>query len=166
MTEKLRYVCLISLITMLAACGGGGGGGGGSSSSSGSSNNSGSQPPSGSHRAGEDCMSSGCHDGTSAGDQFYAAGTVYGSGSALANATVRLYISNTNSLSAAMTTDSNGNFYSLDPVDGLFTGMGLVSGTDVEIQGSGGARTTMPGLVTNGSCNSCHGDSVGRINAR
>jgi hypothetical protein len=163
MTQKFKYVCLISLVTILAACGGGGG----SSSGSGSSNNSGSQQPSGSHNAGQDCMSSGCHDGTDVGERFYAAGTVYGSGtSALANATVRLYISNTNSIAAAMTTDSNGNFYSLDPVGGLFTGNGLVSGTDIEIRGPGGALTTMPGLVTNGSCNSCHGDSVGRINAR
>lgn len=161
MAQKFKYVCLISLLTMLAACGGSSSGG------SGSSNNSSSQQSTGSHNAGQDCMSSGCHEEGGAGDRFYAAGTVYGSGSSpLANATVRLYIHNTNTIAATMPTDTSGNFYTLDPVSGLFTGNGLVTGTDVEIQGPGGALTTMPGLVTNGSCNSCHGDSVGRINAR
>ncbi len=166
--QKFNSLLIIGCIALLTACGGGGGGGGGGGSdTSDSSDDTAEQLPSGSHRAGENCMSSGCHAAGGAGDRFYASGTVYRSGSTpLVDASVRLYIHNTNTLVAEMPTDANGNFYSLDPVDGLFVGMGLVSGTDVEIRGPGGALTNMPGLVTEGSCNSCHGNTVGRITAR
>lgn len=163
MRQKIIYFCLISFFTLLSACGGGGGNG----NDSGSSQSGGAQSQSGSHNAGQDCMSSGCHDDGGTGSRFYAAGTVYQSGTtAQSNATVRLYIHNTNTLAASMDTDSNGNFYTVDPVDGLFTGGGFVSGTDVEIEGPTGTLTTMPGLVTNGSCNSCHNASVARITAQ
>lgn len=139
---------------------------GGSDGDSGSAGGNGSSSQNTSHRAGEACMD--CHKlGGSAETAaiFASAGTVYQSnGSAQANARVNLFIHGTNTLSASMTTDDSGNFYTSTAVDGLFTGGDLVTGVDVNIEGPGGERN-MPGTVTNGNCNSCHGQSVGRITA-
>ncbi len=138
------------------------GGAGQSSSSSSGGSSSGSS----SHYAGENCMSGGCHDGTSNADTFTVGGTVYRSGGgANTNAEIRLYIHNTNTLSISLNTDNSGNFYTTEVVDGLVDGSGqLVTGVDVEIHGNNGIAT-MPGLVTNGACNSCHGQSNGVIRA-
>ncbi len=138
--------------------------GAGLSSSSSSSGGSGSA--SGSHYAGENCMSGGCHDGTSTAEAFTVGGTVYRSGGgANTNAEIRLYIHNTNTLSISLMTDASGNFYTTDAVDGLSDSSGqLVTGVDVEVHGNNGI-STMPGLVTNGACNSCHGQSNGVIRA-
>ncbi|WP_045855845.1 hypothetical protein [Teredinibacter purpureus] len=158
------WVCTLSLSVVLSACGGGSPSGNDNENTMSSSSSSSSEPAlAGSHNAGQDCMQSGCHAANSAGPEFRAAGTVYQSGGvALVNAVVRLYIHNTNTLSAELQTDGNGNFFTSMAVDGLFTGGDLVTGVDVEVEGRDGIRT-MPGLVTNGSCNSCHGSSVGAI---
>lgn len=150
------YLCCMSV---LQACGGGRSGDNGTEASG----NSGPGLKT-SHRAGEKCMD--CHVvGGSAETAaiFSAAGTAFKSdGSVQTDATIKLYIHGTNTLAASIATDDSGNFYTSTPVDGLFTGNGAVTGVDVEAAGPGGSRN-MPGLVTNGNCNSCHGDSVGRI---
>jgi len=117
-----------------------------------------------SHNAGTNCMSSSCHvqGGTGVG-VFTTSGTVYKSnGSVQPGATVVLYLSGTNTIVASMETDDSGNFYTTQTIDELFTGNGFVSGVDVEVRGPGSTRT-MPGVVTEGACSSCHGVSQGRV---
>lgn len=160
MPYRVRVFLVVLLFSSLIACGGGGGGGDGSTGGSpGGSNN---KPTS--HNAGQNCMN--CHRVGGAAENvaiFNAAGTVYQSnGSVQTNATVKLYISGTNTLVADLETDGSGNFYTTEYVDGLFYGMGFVSGVDIEVHGPGGIRT-MPGLVTEGACNSCHGNTNGNI---
>ena len=153
----------IALALQLAACGSGGDAGTTPVDVNSSTSATNSSQSTGSHNPGQACMNSGCHDGTNNAEQFTAAGTIYtSSGVAQSNATVRLYVHNTNTLSLTANTDGSGNFYTTQAVEGLSTGNGLVSGVDVEVEGPGGIRT-MPGLVTNGSCNACHGVSNGRI---
>ena len=167
--RKIESIVLVGVVSFLAACGGGGGGSAmsdnsSSSSAMSSSSSSSSAQTTGSHNAGMDCLASGCHSSGGDGTEFKVAGTVYRSGGAAqTNAEVRLYIHNTNTLSAQMQTDASGNFWTTSNVDGISDGSGtLVTGVDVEVEGPGGIRT-MPGLVTNGSCNSCHGNSNGNI---
>ena len=120
----------------------------------------------GSHNAGQNCMSSSCHDGNhESAAAFTVAGTIYSSGTSIQpNATVRLYIHNTNTLVAELNTDASGNFYTSDAIDGLADGSGaLVSGADVEVEGPSGNIRTMPGLITSGACSGCHGQSNGRV---
>ncbi|MBV1882511.1 MAG: hypothetical protein KUG82_12810 [Pseudomonadales bacterium] len=117
-----------------------------------------------SHRAGENCMA--CHvDGGDAESEavFTVAGTAYKSGGGVqTQATIRLYTHDTNTVVTTLTTDDSGNFYTSDVVDGLFVGDGLVTGVDIEADGPSGT-VTMPGLITDGACSACHGDSTGRI---
>ncbi len=121
-----------------------------------------------SHNAGKDCMS--CHKTGGSGASkaiFILAGTVYKTGGAAqTQATVKLFIHDTNTLSISLTTDSLGNFYTTKAVTGLFVDGGpLVAGVDIAIDGPAASDTTMNGLVTNGSCNVCHGVSTGKITA-
>ena len=156
----------IVLALQLAACGSGGGDAETTPVNTNTSTSTASSSVSqstGSHNAGQACMNSGCHDGSNNAEQFTAAGTIYtSSGAPQTNATVRLYVHSTNTLSLTANTDGSGNFYTTQVVEGLSTGNGLVSGVDVEVEGPGGIHT-MPGLVTNGSCNACHGVSNGAI---
>ena len=170
--RKIESIVLMGVVSFLAACGGGGGGSAMSDNSSSSSvmsssssSSSSSAQATGSHNAGMDCLASGCHSSGGDGTEFKVAGTVYRSGGAAqTNAEVRLYIHNTNTpATQPMQTDASGNFWTTSNVDGISDGSGtLVTGVDVEVEGPGGIRT-MPGLVTNGSCNSCHGNSNGNI---
>jgi len=158
MLKKHSVLCTMVLALQLTACGSGG-----DSEVAPVNTSSSVSQNTGSHNAGKDCMNSGCHDGAGNAEKFTAAGTIYTStGAAQSNATVRLYVHNTNTLSLTAETDSSGNFYTTQAVDGLSTGNGLVSGVDVEVEGPGGIRT-MPGLISNGSCNACHGVSNGNI---
>ncbi len=121
-----------------------------------------------SHNPGQDCLS--CHraGGTGAVKAIFTlAGTVYKSGGAAqTQGTVKLFIHPTNTLSVSLKTDSLGNFYTTAPVTGLFVAGGpFVSGVDVAIDGPEARDTKMAGLVTNGSCNACHGISTARITA-
>lgn len=121
-----------------------------------------------SHNPGQDCLS--CHraGGTGAVKAIFTlAGTVYKTGGAAqTQGTVKLFIHPTNTLSISLKTDSLGNFYTTTPVTGLFVAGGpFVSGVDVAIDGPAASDTKMDGLVTNGSCNACHGVSTARITA-
>lgn len=162
----------------LVACGGGGGSSGdsGSSSTSASSSSTSSNSTSSSsssstsggmsntsHNAGEDCLS--CHrDGGSAPVTFTAAGTMYASGSTpQTNGTVRLYVHDTNDLIITLTTDDSGNFYATEDIPALRhdDSVGGIVGVDPVIEGPSGMTRSMPGLITNGSCNGCHGNGNG-----
>ena len=174
---------LFFLFMSLIACGGGGGGStgsGDSSSDSGANNgNDGSDNPSdnsgddggvalsSSHNAGQNCMN--CHtEGASGGAAgiFSVAGTIYSSGSTgLANATVNLYVADTNTLILTTATDASGNFYSTEEVRELTTGIGnkgnFVDGVSVEVVGPSGQRSVMSGNPTSGACSGCHFTGTG-----
>lgn len=154
---RVRVFIAILFFTSLTACGGGGGGGGGDTSKTNTKT---------SHNAGQNCLN--CHSVGGVAESaavFNAAGTVYQSnGSVQTNATVNLYISNTNTLSASLKTDGSGNFYTTEHVEGLFYAGGpFVSGVDVEVVGPSGIRRTMSGVITTGACAACHGSSRGNI---
>lgn len=165
---------LLSCGFLLAACGGGGSSSGGNSSNT-SGNTSASTASSSSvaggtvvvsasnktsHNPGTDCLS--CHK---IGGAFTAAGTIYkNSNTVNTNATVKLYVHNTNQLSANLATDKTGNIYTTEPIEGLFVaGGGLVSGVDVNVVDSVGGIHEMPGILSNGGCNGCHGVSNAAI---
>lgn len=121
-----------------------------------------------SHNAGQDCLS--CHKIGGSGASkaiFTLAGTVYKTGGAAqTQATLKLFIHATNTLSISLKTDSLGNFYTTNAVTGLFVAGGpFVTGVDVAIDGPVASDTRMSGLVTNGSCNACHGVSTTKITA-
>lgn len=81
------------------------------------------------------------------------------------NATVNLFLHNTNTLVLSVETDSSGNFYTTSEVEGLSNGSGgLVQGADVEVVGPSGERN-MPGVISSGACNGCHGNGNGVITA-
>ncbi len=146
------------LIFGLTACGGGGGGGAPAAPTVDNGQTASNKI---SHNAGKDCLN--CHKtgGIAAGNAtFYAAGTVYKSnGSVQAGATVRLYVRDTNTIVVSMKTDDSGNFYTEQPIEGLMT-----TGLNTEVEGPGGLRRTMPGVVSNGGCSVCHGNrGVGKI---
>ncbi len=173
-----RLLGALFCISLITACGGGGGGGNDNNNETSSKNSVSSASNSSangtvissrnktSHNAGQNCLS--CHSAGGAGASkaiFRAAGTVYKSANTVnTSATVKLYLHNTNNLKAELPTDKNGNFYTTETVEGLFVEGGpLVDGVDAVVIDSNGGEHTMPGLVTNGSCNSCHGASVGKI---
>ncbi len=116
-----------------------------------------------SHNAGQNCMTSGCHASGGNGPTFTVAGTVYRSGgsSPLAQATVKLYRPGTNEVLLQLVSDSLGNFYSQQAVDGLNDGTSTTyDGVDPEVNG-----ISMPGVITTGACSACHGSSNGKITA-
>lgn len=168
---------LIFCIATLTACGGGASGSSDSSSSSSSSSTSSSSSSSSSssgasaqtsHNAGQHCLS--CHtDGGSAPVAFTVAGTIYATGTTpQTNGTVRIYAAGTNTLLATLTTDASGNFYTSESIAGLEVNpaTGFKDGVDPEIEGPSGMIRTMPGIITSGSCNGCHGNGNGvlRVN--
>lgn len=173
-------VCLL-----LTSCGGGGGGG---SKDDDTPNNSSSQTAGGgssstaavscnndngsaisarnntSHRVGQSCLT--CHTTGGSATAMTVAGTIFKSGGTVGNpnATVRLYAHNTNTIVATLVTDKCGNFYTTAKVNGLFVQGGpLVNGVDVVVEDSFGGLHTMPGLITGGGCNGCHGATNGKI---
>ena len=156
---KLLSPLLLTLL--LAACGGGGGGTDNDGGNTNADEDNQTRNAT-SHNAGENCME--CHtEGGPGTGVFTVAGTIYQSGGDVqTDAVINLYIHNTNQLSISLETDDSGNFYTTEPVEGIFTGDGLVTGVDVEVIGPGGA-VNMPGLVTNGACSECHGDTNGNI---
>lgn len=157
MLHRVRVLLVILLLSTLIACGGGGGGSGTEDKGGGSSNKL------TSHNAGQNCMNCHSTNGAASTMIFNAAGTIYkSSGDVQTNATVRLFITGTNTLVANLETDDSGNFYTTEIVDGLFYGMGFVSGVDVEVHGPGGIRT-MNGLITAAACGACHGVSRGNV---
>lgn len=160
-TLKSSSALLCSLIALcLSACGSDGG------SDDSAPSNTAPELQTGSHNAGQNCMNSSCHDGShESAAAFTVGGTIYSGGSNIQpNATVRLYIHNTNTLVAELSTDTSGNFYTSEAINGLADGSGgLVSGVDVEVEGPSGNIRSMPGLITSGACSGCHGQSNGRV---
>ncbi len=86
---------------------------------------------------GSDCME--CHDGGEA-RHWTAAGTFGGQGNAVS-------ITDAKGRSFTLRTNQAGNFYTAEP---------LAFPLRVSVNGA-----AMPGLVTDGSCNRCHGDGGG-----
>ena len=154
----ILFAFLIASLLLLTACGGGGGGGdaGGNIGQVGTSSHNATR----SHNAGADC--SDCHysGGTGQG-VFTVAGTVFtsGSGNTVApNGMVKIYADQTrNTLVATLEVDAKGNFYTVDPIDGLTdTGSGI-AGVYVTVgnHNMGGTVST----YANG-CNTCHGPAT------
>lgn len=174
---------LFSLLTSLTACGGGGGGGDkdNENSTSSTANSAGqsstvavncnndqgtaiSTRNNTSHRIGQSCLT--CHKTGGSATKFTVAGTIFKSGGTVGNpnATVRLYAHNTNTVVSTLVTDKCGNFYTTAAVSGLFVQGGpLVNGVDPVVEDSVGGLHTMPGLITSGGCNGCHGATNGKI---
>lgn len=123
-----------------------------------------------SHNAGQDCMS--CHKtgGTGKG-VFTVAGTVYKSGGgAQTAATVNIYPQGSSTAQATMTVDGLGNFWTTQTVAALVPAAGqtLVQGVRAVVQPTGGTSAAMLGVISNGSCNTCHspGGGTGRVTAQ
>lgn len=112
-----------------------------------------------SHKNGQDCMR--CHKSGGDGEGwFVTAGSVYNSNkqTPYPNATVKLYTDavGTGTLIGSIEVDGKGNFYSTENIDfgnGLYT----------TVTGSDGKVKTMNGTISNGACNSCHGNSTDNI---
>ena len=111
-----------------------------------------------SHKTGQNCMN--CHVQGGGGDGFFSvAGTVYekDGNNPLPNAIVRIYPADEleGDPIAVIEVDGRGNFYTTENIvfeGGLTTS---VEGPTTEI--------FMESTITNGSCNSCHGQSTGSI---
>jgi hypothetical protein len=152
-------VCSIGSLLVLAACGGGGGSATNNNAGSGASSSN-SSVVAGSHNAGLDCLT--CHRTGGSGAAkgiFTVAGTITKpSGGAQIGATVKLYVHNTNTVVKSLVTDGSGNFYTTDAISAFIprTGQQFADGADIEVT-AGGTIRTMPGVITSGGCNGCHG---------
>ena len=176
---KYRTLLACSLVIILSACGGGGGGSSNNDNNGNSNNNDDTpannnsptqtptdnnqgSPTNTSHNPGQNCID--CHQAGGEGEAagiFSVAGTIFNpSGGGQSNATVTLYVNDTNTQIVQMQTDANGNFYSAMEITQLTTGIGnkprFVDGVEAVVEGSNGQMSTMPGLITGGSCNGCH----------
>ena len=125
-----------------------------------------------SHNAGQDCMS--CHKSGGAGASkgiFTVAGTVYQSGGMpQTHATVSVYPVGSDTAQATMTVDGLGNFWTTQTVAALVPAAGqqLVQGVHAVVRPTAGTSRSMLGVISNGSCNSCHSPSggVARVSAQ
>ncbi|HYP79483.1 MAG TPA: hypothetical protein VEQ17_04285, partial [Steroidobacteraceae bacterium] len=125
-----------------------------------------------SHNAGQDCMS--CHKSGGAGASkgiFTVAGTVYQNGGMpQTHATVSVYPVGSNTAQATMTVDGLGNFWTTQSVAALTPAAGqqLVQGVHAVVSPTAGTSRSMLGVISNGSCNSCHspGGGVARVTAQ
>lgn len=125
-----------------------------------------------SHNAGTDCMS--CHKagGSGAGKGiFTVAGTVYkDGGTPQIQATVMVYPNGSDTAQATMSTDGLGNFFTTQAVASLVPAAGqqFALGAHVVVRATGGGTRSMLGVITNGSCNSCHSSAggVARVTAQ
>lgn len=111
-----------------------------------------------SHNTGQNCMS--CHvSGGSGHGWFNVAGTVYDTTktNTYPNATVKLYTGShgTGTLQYTIQVDALGNFFTTESID-------FGSGLYPEVQGNSTTKY-MSSLITIGACNSCHGNSTGKI---
>ena len=108
-----------------------------------------------SHRDGEDCMN--CHFYGGSGEYWFKiAGSVYDSTltNTFPNATVKMYSepAGMGELVYVVEVDALGNFYSTEEID---FGNGLYP----TVQGNELSKN-MLSAITNGRCNSCHGNSM------
>jgi hypothetical protein len=111
-----------------------------------------------SHNMGKNCMN--CHTKGGEGEGWFeVAGTVYDSErvNTYPNATVRFYSgpNGTGDLKYTLQVDALGNFYS---TEGFNFGNGLYASVQGDIQ-----TNYMQSSLSSGQCNSCHGNSTGRI---
>ncbi|MCP4147581.1 MAG: hypothetical protein GY757_07515 [bacterium] len=112
-----------------------------------------------SHKEGRDCME--CHrSGGSGKGVFTVAGTVYDSGQSNVNPNgmVSIYSEDNGggTLLKSVGVDGKGNFYSTEAVD-------LSNGVFTRVTSSSDVRKDMMSSLTNGACNSCHGNSIDPI---
>lgn len=175
-----RLPLVAAALCLLAGCGlnnppesvpisGGDTGGGGSGGTSGGSVNG---VAIRSHNPGTDCLS--CHKtgGSGAsGGIFTVAGTVYkNGGTPQIAATVTVYPVGSTTAQATMTTDGLGNFFTTQAVASLVPAAGqqFALGAHVVVNPAGGTSRSMLGVITNGSCNSCHSSAggVARVTAQ
>lgn len=180
MIRIIATIFSLLVLMTLASCGGGGGGGGGGGNDDDDDNQSSSSTAAvncnndqgaaisarnnTSHRIGQSCLT--CHKASGSAVAFTVAGTVFKSGGTVGNpnATVRLYTHNSNTIVSTLVADKCGNFYTTATVPGLFVAGGpLVDGVDVVVEDTAGGLHTMPGLITSGGCNGCHGATNGKI---
>lgn len=148
----IKHLLLLTLSSIIISCGDFEGGYNNGLYDNGSgSDGGGSGDDNLSHNAGSNCLSAGCHNGDNANIKvFSVAGTVYKSdGTIQTNATVSLFVPNSNFLLASIDTDDSGNFFTTDTVSGLSQGV------SVEVEGEIGIRS-MNLNPTVGSCNGCH----------
>ncbi|MFW5756599.1 MAG: hypothetical protein ACOCWK_08345 [Tangfeifania sp.] len=112
-----------------------------------------------SHNTGQDCME--CHvAGGDADGWFTVAGSVYDPQleEPVENGVIELTTEaqSEGSIIATIEIDANGNFYTTEPIiiaDGLYA----------TVESQKGNKEYMLTQVTNGSCNSCHGESTDKI---
>ena len=110
----------------------------------------------GSHNAGKNCLTSGCH--AAGGEKrFYVAGTIYtDADGAAARAGAQIKVVDANGASVNLTSDPLGNFHSSRSMTSPFTVTVSYSGRTVK----------MPGTASGGGCNAdgCHvAGSAGRV---
>ncbi len=111
-----------------------------------------------SHNKGMNCMQ--CHTASGEGEGcFNVAGTIYQSNlqNTVNTGKVELYTgpNGTGTLKYTIDIDSKGNFYTTANVD--YTGL------YPKVTGPSGASISMGSSLTTGACNSCHGNSTGKI---
>ena len=110
-----------------------------------------------SHNSGKNCMQ--CHTSGGEGEGcFNAAGSMFSStGSALPGGTVQFYTSPNGggSLKYTVNVDQSGNFYTTDNM--TLTGLYPVA------VGPNGTSKYMGSSISSGACNSCHGNTTGKI---
>jgi hypothetical protein len=170
---RLPLLSALAASALLAACGGGGSSDGGTPAGGGGSGGGGGTTPppqATSHNPGQNCLS--CHrsGGAASSRIFTVAGTVYkNDGSAQTNASVVLYPDGSNTAQATISTDGAGNFYTAQAVASLVPAAGqqFALGARVVVRVGSNSRS-MPGVITNGSCNQCHspGGGTGRVVAQ
>lgn len=112
-----------------------------------------------SHKLGQNCMN--CHvQGGDGEGWFTLAGSVYDNTqtNGYPNGNVKLYTEPNGSGTTVKTVeiDREGNFFTTETID---FGTGLYVG----VFGTNGEQQFMVSKITNGSCNSCHGGSAGKI---
>lgn len=112
-----------------------------------------------SHNLGQNCMS--CHvSGGSGEGWFTVAGSMYDNSQTnpYPNGSVKV-TTEPNGLGTTVQTieiDSKGNFYTTETID-------FGSGLYVGVFGTNGEQKFMSSKITNGNCNSCHGNTTDKI---
>ncbi len=112
-----------------------------------------------SHNSGQNCMN--CHVSGGGGEGwFILAGTLYDQSltNTYPNGSVKLTTATggTGTTVKVIEVDNRGNFYTTESID---FGTGLY----VSVVGRNGEQKFMPSKITSGACNSCHGNTTGKI---
>lgn len=112
-----------------------------------------------SHNSGQNCMS--CHISGGGGEGWFTvAGSLYDKTqiNAYPNGSVKITTepNGAGTLVKTIENDSKGNFFTTESID-------FGSGLYVGVYGTSGKQKFMSSKITNGSCNSCHGNSTDKI---